>query len=83
MSSFMDVHEQIDGATPEDIAAAHRLDLTAHGADGVSYLQDWCSPSTGQVFCLSEGPSGEAVDGVRRASYGLAADQVLEVVEGA
>lgn len=83
MPLFIDIHERIEGATPDDIAAAHRADLAAQGAHGVSYQRYWFSPSTGKVFCLSEGPSAEAIDRVHRASHGLAADQILEVVEGA
>ncbi len=82
MPPFIDIHDRIEGATPADVAAAHRADLAAQGAHGVSYLRHWFSPATGKVFCLSEGPSAEAVDRVHRASHGLAADQVLEVVEG-
>lgn len=82
MPLYMDIHERIEGATPDDIAAAHRADLSAQGAHGVSYQRYWFSPSTGKVFCLSEGPSATAVDMVHRTSHGLAADQILEVVEG-
>jgi Nickel responsive protein SCO4226-like len=83
MPLFIDIHERIEGATLADIAAAHRADLEAQGAHGVSYQRYWFSPRTGKVFCLAEGPSAEAVDGVHRSSHGLAADEILEVVEGA
>ena len=82
MPLFMDIHDRVEGATAADIAAAHRADLAAQGAHGVSYQRYWFSPATGRVFCLSEGPSAEAVESVHRTSHGLAADQILEVVEG-
>lgn len=79
---FMDIHDRVEGATPEDIAAAHQADLAAQGAHGVKYLEYWFSPATGRVFCLSEGPSAEVVDRVHRSSHGLAADEIMEVVAG-
>jgi hypothetical protein len=83
MPLFIDVHDRIEGVTTDDLAAAHRADLAAQGAHGVSYLRYWFSPSTGKVFCLAEGPDAAAIDAVHRSSHGLAADQILEVVEGA
>ncbi len=82
MPLFMDIHERVEGATPDDIAAAHQADLTAQADHGVTYQRYWFSPATGRVFCLAEGPSAEAVDQVHRSSHGLAADEVLEVIEG-
>jgi hypothetical protein len=35
-----------------------------------------------RIFCPAEEPSRDAVDQVHRLSHGLAADEVLEVVEG-
>ena len=72
----------MEGATPDDIAAAHQADLTAQADHGVTYQRYWFSPATGRVFCLAEGPSAEAVAQVHRSSHGLAADEVLEVIEG-
>jgi hypothetical protein len=82
MPLFMDVHSKVEGATVADVADAHRKDLEIQGEHGVSYLKYWFNEDTGRIYCLAEGPNREAVDRVHRLSHGLAADEILEVVEG-
>lgn len=82
MPLFMDVHNRVEGATPEDVAAAHRKDLEIQDGYEVKYLHYWFNPDSGRIFCLAEAPSAEAADRVHRESHGLAADEILEVVEG-
>jgi hypothetical protein len=61
MPEFMDVHHGMEGITPEALLAAHQADLDIQGEEGMNFKQAWGDPSTGVVFCLSEGPSKEAV----------------------
>jgi uncharacterized protein DUF4242 len=61
MPRFMDVHHGMVGISPTDLMAAHKADLDIQEQEGVSFKQAWGDPSTGVVFCLSEGPSKEAV----------------------
>ena len=82
MPLFMDVHHKVEGATAADVADAHRKDLEVQGEHDVRYLKYWFNQDTGRIYCLAEGPSREAVDRVHRLSHGLAADEILEVVEG-
>lgn len=82
MPLFMDVHERVEGATVDDVAAAHRRDLEVQDAYGVRYVRYWFNPDSGRIFCLAEAPSADAADRVHRESHGLAADEILEVVEG-
>jgi hypothetical protein len=82
MPLFMDVHSKVEGATVADVADAHRQDLEIQGEHGVRYLKYWFNEDTGRIYCLAEGPDREAVDRVHRLSHGLAADEILEVVEG-
>lgn len=49
------------GVTSEQLAAAHQADLDIQGDEDVTFQQGWADPKTGHVFCLSEGPSAEAV----------------------
>jgi hypothetical protein len=79
----MDIHDKVEGATATDVADAHRKDLEIQGDHDVRYLRYWFNEETGRIFCLAEGPSRDAVDRVHRLSHGLAADEILEVVEGA
>ena len=82
MPLYMDVHGKVEGATVADVAHAHRKDLEIQGGHGVRYLKYWFNEETGRIFCLAEGPNRDAVDRVHRLSHGLAADEILEVVEG-
>ena len=46
--------------------------------EGVRFLHAWGDPTTGKVFCLSEGPSKEAVSRVHERA-GHKADEIYEV----
>jgi hypothetical protein len=61
MARFMDVHSGFVGVTAEQLAAAHEADLAIEGEEGVHFEQAWLDPESGKVFCLSTGPSKEAV----------------------
>jgi hypothetical protein len=61
MARFMDVHEGFIGVTEEQLIAAHNLDLENEGAEGVHFEQAWLDPESGKAFCVSTGPSKEAV----------------------
>ncbi len=82
MPLYMDVHENVEGLTAEAVAEAHKKDLEAQHKHGVNYLRYWYNEAEGKVFCLFEGPSGEAGEKVHREAHGLAADQIVEVKEG-
>jgi hypothetical protein len=61
MAKFMDVHDGFVGVTAEQLAAAHEADLAIEGEEGVHFERAWLDPEAGKVFCLSSGPSKEAV----------------------
>ncbi|WP_433223532.1 SCO4226 family nickel-binding protein [Dactylosporangium sp. CS-047395] len=61
MAKFMDVHDGFVGVTAEQLAAAHEADLAVEGEEGVHFERAWLDPEAGKVFCLSSGPSKEAV----------------------
>jgi len=58
---FIDVHTGMKGIDHKGLVAAHEQDLRLQATEGVKFLKAWADPSTGKVFCLSEGPSKEAV----------------------
>lgn len=64
MATFMDVHTGMTGITPEELEAAHRADLAIEADEGVHFKQAWADPESGTVYCLSEGPTAEAVQRV-------------------
>jgi class 3 adenylate cyclase len=75
---FLDRH-QVEGMTPEALAAAHELDLQEQEKYGVKYVTYWFDDERETVFCLAEGPSKEAVDEVHRVAHGALAQQIIEL----
>lgn len=61
MPKFMDVHDGFVGVTAEQLQAAHEADLAIEKDENVHFERAWLDPQSGKVFCLSTGPSKEAV----------------------
>ncbi|MBI3185379.1 MAG: SCO4226 family nickel-binding protein [Myxococcales bacterium] len=79
MAQFMDVHTGMKDLTREQLREAHQKDLENERKEkGVHFIKAWADPRSGKVFCLSEGPSKDAVQRVHQAS-GHAADEIYEV----
>jgi hypothetical protein len=74
----MDVHDGMEGITPEALAAAHQADLDIQADESVNFKQAWADPASGKVFCLSEAPSAEAVKRIHERA-GHPTDQVYPV----
>lgn len=78
MARFMDVHDGFVGVTRDQLAEAHDADLAIEGEEGVHFEQAWLDPESGKVFCLSTGPSKEAVMRVHERA-GHPTEQVFAV----
>ena len=78
MAQFMDVHTHMQGVTAEALAAAHQADLDIQADEGVEFLHAWADPTTGHVFCLSEGPDAESVRKIHDRA-GHPADEIHEI----
>ena len=78
MPEFMDVHTSMKGVTSEGLLEAHNADLAIQDDEGVNFKHAWADPQSGMVFCLSEGPSAEAVQRIHERA-GHPADQIYEV----
>ncbi|MDP2339361.1 MAG: SCO4226 family nickel-binding protein [Deltaproteobacteria bacterium] len=78
MSRFIDVHVHMKGITAAELLEAHRKDQELEASEGVRFLHAWGDPTSGRVFCLSEGPNIEAVQRVH-ARAGHQADEIYEV----
>ena len=61
MAKFMDVHSGFVGVTADQLREAHERDLAVEATEGVHFERAWLDPESGKVFCLSSGPSKEAV----------------------
>jgi Protein of unknown function (DUF4242) len=78
MPEFMDVHRTMQGVTQEQLKEAHDADLAIQDDEKVNFKQAWGDPVSGMVFCLSEGPSAEAVQRIHQRA-GHPADEIYEV----
>lgn len=78
MARFMDVHEGFVGVTKQQLSDAHDADLAIEAEEGVHFEHAWLDPASGMVFCLSTGPSREAVMRVHERA-GHPTEQVYEV----
>ncbi|MFF1511998.1 SCO4226 family nickel-binding protein [Streptomyces sp. NPDC058326] len=78
MATYMDVHRGMVGITAEQLNEAHQADLAVEKDEGVHFEKAWADPESGTVYCLSHGPSAEAVQRVH-ARTGHAADEIHEV----
>jgi class 3 adenylate cyclase len=74
----MDIHN-LRGATPEDIAKAHAMDLETQKKYGVEYRKYWFNESTGKVFCLVHAPDAETANRVHREAHGKIAENIIEI----
>ena len=61
MTMFMDVHNGFVGVTAQQFKEAHERDLAIEKDEDVHFERAWLDPELGKVFCLSSGPTKEAV----------------------
>jgi Nickel responsive protein SCO4226-like len=78
MPEFMDVHRSMKGVTPDQLMEAHNADLAIQDDERVNFKHAWADPTSGMVFCLSEGPDAESVKRIHDRS-GHPADEIYEV----
>ena len=75
----MDIHESLGGASPEDVAAAHKRDLEMQDAYGVRWLTYWFNDAGGKAFCLVESPDAETAVACHKEAHGLTPHRMIEV----
>ncbi|MEU0848024.1 MULTISPECIES: SCO4226 family nickel-binding protein [Streptomyces] len=78
MAHFMDVHRGMHGITADQLHQAHQADLAVEKDEGVHFEHAWADPDSGTIYCLSEGPTAEAVQRVHERT-GHKADEIHEV----
>lgn len=79
MSLYMDVHNDLGDATPEEAAAVHQRDLAIQDQFGIRFLSYWLNEAGGRAFCLVESPDVESLVACHKASHGLMPHEVIEV----
>jgi hypothetical protein len=78
MPRFIDIHTGMKGVTKQQLATEHQKDIENQKTEGVRFIKAWADPQTGKVFCLSEGPSRDAVLRVHKKA-GHATEEIYEV----
>jgi hypothetical protein len=78
MARFMDVHDGFVGVTEAQLQEAHERDLAIEAEEGVHFERAWLDPESGKVFCLSTGPSKEAVARIHERA-GHPAHEIYEI----
>lgn len=78
MAKFMDVHDGFTGVTADQLEEAHGRDLAIEADEGVHFERAWLDPEIGKVFCLSTGPSREAVQRIHERA-GHPAGEIFEL----
>jgi hypothetical protein len=78
MAKFMDVHHGMTAISEDELRKAHEADLAIEDQEGVHFERAWADPKSGTVYCLSEGPSEEAVRRIHERA-GHPADEVHPV----
>jgi hypothetical protein len=78
MGRYMDVHYGMKGITADQLKEAHAADVAYEKEEGVHFEKAWADPESGTVYCLSQGPSAEAVQRVHQRA-GHVADEVHPV----
>ena len=78
MARFIDIHDGFVGVTKEQLTAAHDADTAIEDEEGVHIEHAWLDPKSGKVFCLSTGPSKEALMRIHERA-GHPTSQVFEV----
>jgi class 3 adenylate cyclase len=82
MPIFMDRHD-MDGATAENVAEAHRSDLAIQDKYGVKYLTYWFDSERCTGFCLVDAPDAATAAWVHREAHGEIANAIIPVELGA
>ncbi len=78
MAQFIDVHDGFVGVTEAQLAEAHAADKAFAAEEGMHFERTWLDPESGKVFCLTSGPSREALMRVHEKA-GHPTTQVYEV----
>jgi class 3 adenylate cyclase len=76
---FMDVHNGLGDATPQEVAEAHQRDLAIQHKHNCRFLTYWLNDPTGQVFCLVEAPDQASAIACHKEAHGLLPHKLVEV----
>lgn len=78
MPIYMDLHI-VPGVTPLAVAEAHRQDLLIEEEYDCKCMTYWIDEPRGQVFCLIQAPTRQAVEVMHARAHGLIPHRIIEV----
>src|SRR5688572_23740636 len=78
MPIYMDCHI-LPGVKARDVAEAHRRDLLIQDDHRCNCMTYWIDEKRGNVFCLIEAPTEEAVIEMHSKAHGLVPHKIIEV----
>ena len=78
MAIYMDLH-QISGASPQDLAEAHKKDLELQDEFGVKMLTYWYDNERGTAFCLIDAAGEETIRRLHHQAHGNVPHQIIPV----
>ncbi|MFI5188289.1 MAG: DUF4242 domain-containing protein, partial [Chitinophagales bacterium] len=78
MPIYMDVHI-LPGVRARAVAEAHRLDMIHQAEHGCKCMTYWIDEERGNVFCLIDAPTQDAVEEMHRQAHGLIPNRIIEV----
>jgi hypothetical protein len=80
---FLDVHYLGEGrVTANDVAAAHKKDLSVEKKHGVNFINYWVDEKAGVVMCLSQAKDSSSIIQTHKEAHGLVPAYVSEVKQG-
>ena len=82
MPTFLDIHD-LPGVKAGDVVGAHQADVRIQDQYGVNYRHYWVDEEEGKVFCLVDAPDRDTAARVHREAYGLEAQTIFQVEQGA
>lgn len=82
MPLFMDRHE-LPGATAEEVARSHSLDVEAAGMYGVRFLAYWFDADHSRAFCFADAPGPQEMTRFHQETHGYIPGQIIPVEEDA
>lgn len=78
MPIYMDQHI-LPGVKARDVAEAHRRDMLIQEDHACNCITYWIDEKRGNVFCLIEAPTKEAVTEMHGKAHGLVPHKIIEV----
>lgn len=81
---YIDVHRlgKENLPTVAEVAEAHTKDLATQDKYGVNFIEYWVDEKNGNIYCVSQSPSPDAIMETHKHAHGLEPNDVVLVTDG-